>query len=1119
MRPYLRFAATFAASITLLVVQTIRPQGLYGSLVGNVTDPTTASVPGAKIKITHVETNQVRETQTNTDGSYSFPTIPPGTYEIEISREGFQTFTQRTIPVTINTTVRVDASLVVGATTESVEVTGQRALLQTDRAEVGSEFTANSLTNMPLPPGRNYELLYAVIPGFTPPSQYGPLPTNPSRITTSTVNGASHNAVSLTIDGASNRSVWMRGGAAFAPSLEAIETVNVVTSSMDAEQGLAGSAAISVNIKSGTNNLHGTLFEYNTNNNLTARAFFLPANQNKPKFIQNQFGGAIGGPIKRNKLFYFLSSEATLESRVADNNASLFTVPTAAIRSGDMSGSTTLIYDPATGNPDGTGRTPFPNKIVPASRQSSIVTQGILPLLPLPSFPNLLTANYYASGREYNRRQQVDSKISYNASNRLTFSGRVSSTPFLVSSDSAFGNNGLQGPPLYPRAWIQGTITGGFWNGSAQALYQVTPNLIIDTSFGLTLEDYNEVPPGATTNFGDKLGIPGANGPRPQDAYWPQFAVSSYTTMGAGQTNVPLYVHDPQFDYVANANWTKKQHSLRFGGELRREHMNHWEPYAAISTFNFNGNMTAVNGGSSPNQYNSWADFLLGISSAVSKVLPWEQITTRAWFYRLYIRDQWQVSRKMTVSYGLGWEYYPPATRENRGMELYNSNNNTLTICGVGNSPTDCGLQTSKKLFTPRVGIAYRLKDNFVMRAGYGISYDTWSVARDVSYVYPVRGTYTAPTTNSYSPAGTLATGIPTQTPPDLSSGSIPMPLNISTATPANPYVRPYIQSFNFTLQKELKLGWVGQAGYVATRTIHNAGLADQNAGMILGAGAAGQPLFQKFGRTAALQVYYPWGSARYDSLQTSLERRFAQGYALKVAYTWSKMLGICCGDLSDGGPAIYVPQYYNLNKAILSNDLPQNFSAAGIYQLPFGTGKRWLSQGGAAGALLSGWQVSGLFIAYSGNPFSVSASGASLNTPGSTQRANQIKSKVQYYGRTGPGQSWFDPLAFAPVTSVAFGTAGFNTLRGPGTVNLDASIFRDFCVTDRIRLQFRFNTFNTTNTPHFSNPSANVSNMLLNADGSIRSLGDFTTITSTKGIGRDGLDQRVLQFGMHVNF
>ena len=246
------------------------------------------------------------------------------------------------------------------------------------------------------------------------------------------------------------------------------------------------------------------------------------------------------------------------------------------------------------------------------------------------------------------------------------------------------------------------------------------------------------------------------------------------------------------------------------------------------------------------------------------------------------------------------------------------------------------------------------------MRAGYGISYDTWSVARDVSYVYPVRGTYTAPTTNSYSPAGTLATGIPAQTPPDLSAGSIPMPLNISTSTPANPYVRPYIQSFNFTLQKELKWGWVAQAGYVATRTIHNAGLADLNAGMILGAGTAGQPLFQKFGRTAAHASVLSLGK-RPLRLFANLAgapvcpRVFAEvrlhlvedvGNVLRRSERWRT------GDLCS---PILQPQQGNSR-----NDLPHNFSATGIYQLPFGKGKHWLNRGGVAGALLSGWQLNG---------------------------------------------------------------------------------------------------------------------------------------------------------------
>ena len=794
--------------LALIAIWSSKPamsQVQYGSLVGNVTDASNAPVPEAPVKITHVETNQTRTGATNAEGVFNFPTIQAGTYEIVVSKPGFQTFVQRNVAVTINTVVRIDASLQIGSLTETVQVDAQAAVLQTDRAEVRSEMTSNQLENLPVPPGRNYEQLYATLPGFQPPANYGPLSQNPSRTLAFAVNGASKNSVGFTIDGSSARSVFMRGSAAMAPALDAIETVNVVTNSMDAEQGVAGSAAISVSIKSGTNQVHGSAFEYHTDNVLTARPVFLPGNQGKPKFVQNEFGGSVGGPIKRNKLFYFVSYDGTFEARLADNSATLFTIPTAAIRSGDMSGSTTPIYDPLTGTPDGKGRTPFARNIIPLDRQSPIVTQKILPLLPLPNYTGL-TSNFYSSGKEHNHRGQIDAKMNYHASDKLIVSARIGNNSAYTFSDSAFGNDGLQGPPLYSAAWIQGESTAGFWNSSANAVYQFKPTFILDTSIGFTLEDYNMVPPNATTQIGTNyLGIPGANGPRPQDAGWPIFSVANYANMGLGQNDVPFYAHDPQVSYVANLNWMKGTHNIRFGGETHREHMNHWEPYSAVSTFTFNGNMTSLNGGAGPNQYNTFADFLLGTASGMSKFLPWGEITTRVWFHRLYIRDQWQASRKLTVSYGLGWEYYPPATRADRGMELYNSNDNTLAICGVGGTPTDCGLKTSKHLFAPRLGIAFRPSDTFVIRAGYGISYDTWSVARDVSYVYPVRGTYTAPAANSYTPAGTLATGIPPQSPPDLSAGVIPMPLAISTATPTNPYVRPYIQSFNFTMQKQLK--------------------------------------------------------------------------------------------------------------------------------------------------------------------------------------------------------------------------------------------------------------------------------------------------------------------------
>jgi hypothetical protein len=262
-----------------------------------------------------------------------------------------------------------------------------------------------------------------------------------------------------------------------------------------------------------------------------------------------------------------------------------------------------------------------------------------------------------------------------------------------------------------------------------------------------------------------------------------------------------------------------------------------------------------------------------------------------------------------------------------------------------------------------------------------------------------------------------------------------------------------------------------------------------------------------------------PLGTGHYNGLQTTLDRRFANGYQFHVAYTWSKSMGICCNDDSDGSPAIELPEYYRLNRALTGYDQQHNLQIASIAELPFGKGKRWFSGGGLASSVAGGWQINAIFSAVSGLPFSVSASATSLNAPGNTQRADQVKPEVKILGGAGRGQSFFDPLAFAPVTAVRFGTAGFNSVRGPGVVNVDLGLFREFRVNERWRVQFRAESFNFTNTPHFGLPGRNVSNLQLNSDGSVRSLGGFTEVTSTTGIGREGIDERVFRLALRVSF
>jgi hypothetical protein len=370
---------------------------------------------------------------------------------------------------------------------------------------------------------------------------------------------------------------------------------------------------------------------------------------------------------------------------------------------------------------------------------------------------------------------------------------------------------------------------------------------------------------------------------------------------------------------------------------------------------------------------------------------------------------------------------------------------------------------------------------------------------------------------NAFASAGRLRDGIPAVTAPNLGNGVIDIAGNVAANALEDKYNRGYVQSWNFTLQKALKWNFVGQAGYVATRQINQVGFRELNYAPIDG-GQNGRLLAAKFGRTAETRIVAPIGNSKYDSLQTSLERRFSQGLQVGVSYTWSKSIGICCSDNSDGLAAIQIPEYASLNRAVSNFNQPHNLVANSNWQLPFGKGKRWANSGFVA-ALAGGWQINGIYTAASGTPFSVSASGTSLNAPGSTQRADQVKSSVTKIGGAGRGLSFFDPLAFRPITDRRFGNAGFNSMTGPGLANVDVGLFRDFAITERWHVQFRAEAFNFTNTPHFGNPGSNASNLQLNPDGSIRNLGGFTEITTLQSTGRDGIDERVFRLGLRIGF
>ncbi len=1102
---------------------------LYGSIVGNIRDASGAAVPGAIVTITNKETNQVRSTTTNEEGGYNVPTVQSGTYDVKATREGFRAMVESSVTVTINTVARIDFAMQVGSISEAVEVSAQAQTLQTDRAEVRAEITTKTLTDVPVPGQRNYQALFATIPGIMSNGTPHSVGSNPSRSMSWNTNGVNRAANNTRIDGASATNVWLPHIASYVPALESIETVNIVTNSFDAEQGLAGGAAVTVQIRSGSNDMHGAGFWYHQGNWSQARPFFQPANQSTPKFVYNQNGGRLGGPIKKDKLFYFVSYEGSTDRRFA---STLKNIPSAAMRSGDLSASSTVIYDPNTGNPDGTGRSPFPGNIIPDNRIDPLARRLLNDMVPVPNVnTNLLTNNYYAGGAFSFDRRTVDSKVNYNITDKWTAFARLSWLKFNVFDPTIFGDVG--GGTGVTGAANPGTGYGGTWSGTLATTYVISPTLLVDAYFGYTLMDANVEQPGLGPNRArDVYGIPGTNGTRRFESGDAGFGISGFEAFGNQDTVLPYFRHDPQSQYVANVNWTKGSHNIRFGFDIYRLALNHTQPEFpsagsanAAGRFNFGQGPTqlsTVNAAgaittSAGSQYNAMASFLLGLVTDGGRLLQVpDEYHTRTGMNSFYIRDQWQATRNLTVNYGTRYEYFPLPTRGDRGMERYNFDTNQMLVCGVGNVPKDCGTKVGKLYFSPRVGIAYRANEKTVLRSGFGINWDPWNLARPLRTNYPVLAAVniTAPTTLGW--ATTLKQGLPVVTAPNIGNGVIPVPANYAVVTTDDSYTRGYILNWNATIERQIGAGFTGQVGYVANHSVHTPSVIDVNAGQVPGADKAGQPLFTKYGRTAGTSLVEGISYSSYHSLQMQLNRRFSRGIQVGSAYTWSKVIGLCCEEENNAGPRIKAWNYLSLDRTVLNSDRTHNFQLTAIFELPFGRGRRWDSNNALVKNVVSGWQINTLTSYVSGSPFSVTSDAGSLRMPNNDQRADQVKAQVAQLGGIGVGHPYYDYTAFARVTDARFGTAGFNSLRGPGAFNSDLGLFRKFAVTEKVGLEFRAEAFNWTNTPKFGNPSGGINNLQLNPDGSFRT-GVFE-VTGTNAYGRD-VAERIIRLGMRLSF
>jgi len=1082
-----------ALSITALGALAIHPakaQVLYGSVVGTVTDQSDAAIPSATITLTSKETGLAKEASTDVSGRYSLVNILPGRYDLKVVAKGFRTYVQSDLAVSPDAITRADVKMEVGQLTETVTVEAQAAVLQTDKADTHTEIATKAITSLPLSGYRNYQSLINLVPGAMPAALQNSITDTPGRALNTHINGANAQTNITRIDGAASVNVWLPHHVGYVTPEENVEVVNVTTGSANAEQGMAGASAITLVTKSGTNDIHGSAFEFHDDQHLKSRNFFQAAGTDKPLSIYNNFGATIGGPIRKNRLFYFLSYDGTRQRQASPG---YFTVPTDQQKAGNFSFTPTVIYDPQTGNFDGTGRTPFAGNIIPSNRLDSIALK-LQSYYPEPNYagPNLNASNLYASGGPILSRNYFDTKINFILNDKETIWGKYGRMWATSGGKAVFGIAG-------------GTGLGGSDPGLGDTLIQVgtighthtfSPHVILDGVLGYERQGQHVLPNDYGTNYGLQFGIPNTNGPDIRQSGFPNIGVSGYTGFGVPNW-MPVFRVEESWTHSDNLTISRGAHEIRIGFDLVRHHLNHWQPEIGQGPrgyLGFNGGETALKGGAAPNQFNAYAAFLLGLSDDTEKSLEYILATGREWQFGWYVQDRWQVGRNLTINIGLRYEFYPLMTRAGYGIERYDPSTNLVSMGGRGNVPEDAGMSVSHKLFAPRIGLAYRLGDKTVIRAGYGINFDPIPFSRPLRGWYPIVVNFANAPQNSYQWANTIEQGVPNAVGPDISTGIVPLPANASERSPWGGEIhRGYVQSFNFTVERKLPMDFLTSVAYVGSHSVHVLADRDINAGYP-GSGTTGLPQYAQFGRTISTQMWDGYLSSEYNSLQVAINKTFSKGLMVKGAYTYSKAIDYTDDDgwVSVGwnwGPV------FQRNRAPAGYDRTHVFQVGWVYELPFGKGKSW-AKSGVAATILGDWQVNGIMAAYTGTPFTVTAPGTSLNAPDNTQTANQI-APWTLLGQVGPGTHYYDPSAFAAVTTQNFGTAGRNILRNPGVWNTDLDITRQFPIKERFKLQFRGEFFNFPNTSHFNGVSS----------GSVTS-GTFMQILSSYG-------ERQIRFGL----
>lgn len=1086
----------------LLVPAVAHAQAVFGTISGTVSDSTGAVVPGTTVRVINVNTGEVRTLKTNEAGIYTASSLVPGDYRIEAEAPGFKLANIAGLSVAVNANLKVDVTLQVGVASQRIDVTAEATVLNTQQSNLGQTFEHNLLTNLPIQSaqGRSFFNLVELSAGVS--VQKGEMGYDMDNMR---INGGRPRNDDYLLDGTSiQQPVW--GGQAIDPSVDSIQEFRVETNNLSAEYGKVSGGVITAVTRSGTNNFHGSAYEYLRNDALNARDYFLSPDLNKLPFRYNEFGGTIGGPALRNKLFFFSDYQGIRSN--TSNFSTGYIVPSPAFKTGDLSAVGTPIIDPRTGQA-------FAGNRIPQNRFSA-VSQKILPLWPDPS-PGGTCANgvcdYFASTGTGNRVDRTNTRVDYNLSAKDRVFG-VYHYQYGMSNETAPFPN-----PMVS-SWYQGNPAKSL---TAAWTHTFTPSMLNDFRFGWAKRNPSRVPWGygkaGPADFGmsgfPECTLPNSGG----KCGTPDVRVAGYTEMGSESM---LFEPAGNISFTNTLSKTFGKHTLKVGGEIRRYWIDNIQPNRISGEFLF----------STQNTGNAFADFLLGMTQQAQVEIQDKYLSSRMTAQSYFVQDDWKLTPRLTANLGFRYQIDGSWHEINHLAAGFNPYTLRWEVPGV-NMP-EGNLNNDYREFGPRLGFAWNARGGLVVRGGYAIMYP--------GTIGHGRGGDGEGSPNIL--ARSSWTNVSWDSLPAISAPDPSRPLTIQQAGKSlytNRYQRQtYTQQWNLTVEKQVARDTLFALSYIGSKgtrlpTYSNYNICQATAQQVMAYGfnltgidsphcAPGNGILDSYGGNYVYNGYQLVASSIYHGMTARLEKRFSKGFSLLGSFTWSKLIDNASSDWAGFGSLDMLPQdYYNqkAERAVSAGDVPKRLSVVALWELPAGKGRRWVQQG-LASQVLGGWQVSGIFTAQSGGPVGVQDSGWGYCNPARLGGGNRpfVVGDPLPSGFNRTLNQWFNTQAFdwrnscpAPNlvgypgldTSVSpFGNAPrfMSRVRSPGLNNLDFSLAKSVRLPlgEAGRLTVQADFFNFLNHPQFAPPG-----MFDDAT--------FGRITSTR------TNMRIVQLGLHLHF